>query len=240
MPGSVKPTRSRGRRVAPRVELVGGGDAGGLQPPLDADARALDEVGGERRDHAADQRGAPRGRVASVPARGAHAARNRELLDRGLLGQGQPVLEIVRLLRDLVGPVDDLRLEAAARLEAEPSGKSSGKRKVPLPGRVLEDPLAHVVREVQARLLVALLQAVDDAHRLVVVLEAAGLRMALAQQPVQHVLARSARTACGPRSWPRAIASVRSSFSPSARAALRAIWATSIVCVRRVRKWSPS
>ena len=42
-----------------------------------------------------------------------------------------------------------------------------------------------------------------------------------------------------PRSWPSAIASVRSSFSRSARATLRLIPDTSSVCVSRVRKWSP-
>ena len=55
---------------------------------------------------------------------------------------------------------------------------------------MLEDALAHVVREVEPRLVVALLQTVDDAHRLVVVLEASGLGMALAQQAVEDVLAR--------------------------------------------------
>ena len=54
---------------------------------------------------------------------------------------------------------------------------------------MLEDPLADVVGQVQARLVVALLETVHDAHGLEVVLEAAGLRVALAQQPVEHVLA---------------------------------------------------
>ena len=43
-----------------------------------------------------------------------------------------------------------------------------------------------------------------------------------------------------PRSWPSATASARSSSTLSARASARAICATSIVWVRRVRKWSPS
>ena len=42
-----------------------------------------------------------------------------------------------------------------------------------------------------------------------------------------------------PRSCPSAIASVRSSFSRSARATPREIPATSSVWVMRVRKWSP-
>ena len=70
-----------------------------------------------------------------------------------------------------------------------PSTEVEREREVVRPRRVLEHPLAHVVREVQARLLVALLEAVDDAHGLVVVLEAAGLGVALAQQAVEHVLA---------------------------------------------------
>ena len=46
-------------------------------------------------------------------------ARDRQRLDRLFLGQGQAVLEVVRLLRDLVGPVHELRLERAARLEPQ-------------------------------------------------------------------------------------------------------------------------
>ena len=42
-----------------------------------------------------------------------------------------------------------------------------------------------------------------------------------------------------PRSWPRPIASTRSSFRPSARATPREIPVVSSVCVMRVRKWSP-
>ena len=42
-----------------------------------------------------------------------------------------------------------------------------------------------------------------------------------------------------PRSCPSPIASVRSSFSASARATTREIAVVSSVCVIRVRKWSP-
>ena len=175
------------QRVPPRVERVGARNPGHAEPPLDAGPRALDQVRRERGDHSPDERSTPRRRVVAVPARRAHAARDRELLDRGLLGQRQPVLEVVRLLGDLVGPVDGLRLECPARTEAQPLDEIERKRKVLRPRRVLQHPLAHVVREVQPRLFVALLEPVHDPHRLVVVLEAAGLRVALAQQAVEHV-----------------------------------------------------
>ena len=115
--------------------------------------------------------------------------RDRELLDRGLLRQRQAVLEVVGLLGDLVGPVDRLRLERSAGLEAQALGEVERKREILRPRRVLEHPLPHVVGQVQAGLLVALLEPVDDAHGLEVVLEAAGVGVALAQQAVEDVLA---------------------------------------------------
>jgi hypothetical protein len=94
----------------------------------------------------------------------------------------------VRLLRDLVGPVDDLGLEASSRLEAEPLGEIQREREVARPRGVLEDSFAHVVRQIQPRLVVALLETVHDADGLVVVLEAAGLGLALPEEPVEDVL----------------------------------------------------
>jgi len=115
--------------------------------------------------------------------------RDRELLDRGLLGQRQAILEVVGLLGDLVGPVDGLRLERSPGLGAQAVGEVERERVVLRPDRVLEHALAHVVRQVQTRLLIALLEPVDDADGLKVVLEAAGLGMRFAQQTVENVLA---------------------------------------------------
>ena len=178
--------------VAPGVERVGAGDAGRLEPPLDASPRSLHEVREKRGDHAADQRSAARGGVVAIPPRRTHQARDRELLNRGLLGQRQAVLEIVGLLGDLVRPVDGLRFQRSPGPEAQPLDEVEREREVLRPRRVLEHPLAHVVRQVEPRLLVPLLQPVHDAHGLVVVLEPAGFRVVLAQQAVEHVFPRVA------------------------------------------------
>ena len=102
----------------------------------------------------------------------------------------EAVLEVVRLLRVLVGPRDGLALEVAARGEVQPLGVHVGEREVPPPRRVLEDPLARVVREVQARVLVAFLEDVHDAHGLVVVLERADLRRELRVERERRLGAR--------------------------------------------------
>ena len=112
----------------------------------------------------------------------------------------EAVLEVVRLLGELVGPPHGLALEVAAGREVQALGVHVGKREVAPPGRVLEDALARVVREVEAGVLVALLEDVDDAHGLVVVLERADLRrdlrldrdrgLAARENAVQHLLAR--------------------------------------------------
>ena len=96
---------------------------------------------------------------------------------------------------------------------------------------VLEDAFARLEREVQpAKARVAVLELIDDAQRLQVVLEAAEV----AHAGVERVLARVAerRVAEVVR---EAIASTRSSFKRSARATVRAICATSSECVSRVR-----
>ena len=80
--------------------------------------------------------------------------RDLQRLDRVFLGQRQAVLEVVRLLGDLVGPVDELGLERVPPdSNRSPSRKSSGNGKDSFHVGVLEDPLAHVVRQVQARLV---------------------------------------------------------------------------------------
>ena len=182
----------RREAAAPGVELVRRRHVFALDPPLDPGPRSLHEVRAEHADHAANERGPAGRRIAPPPARRADLAGDGELLDLLLLGQRQAVLQVVCLLRDLVGPVDDLGLEASSGLEAQALGEVEGERKVARPRRVLEDALAHVVRQVEPRLVVALLEPVHDPHRLVVVLEAPGFGMALAQQAVEDVLPRVA------------------------------------------------
>ncbi len=106
----------------------------------------------------------------------------------------------MRLLGELVGPPHGLALEVAAGREVQALGVHVGKREVAAPRRVLEDALARVVREVEAGVLVALLEDVDDAHGLVVVLERPDVRgdlrvdrdrrLAPGEDAVQHLLAR--------------------------------------------------
>jgi len=99
-----------------------------------------------------------------------------------------------------VGPPHDLALQVAAGREVQALGVDVGKRETPAPARVLEDALTRVVREVEAGMLVTLLEDVDDAHRLVVVLERPDLcgdprldrdrGLAAREDAVEHLLAR--------------------------------------------------
>jgi len=155
-------------------------------------AGGLHEIGRQEPDHASDQGGAAGGAIAASRPVPTDEPRDLKRFDRLLLCQRQPVLEVVRLLRNLIGPVHELRLERPARLEPETVPKVERKGKGPLPDRVLEDPLPNVVCEVQTRLVVAFLQTVHDPDRLVVVLEASGVRVALPQKAVEDSLARVA------------------------------------------------
>ena len=83
--------------------------------------------------------------------------------------------------------------------------------------------------QVRFRPLPIVLEHVDDAQALLVVIEAAG-----------HERRSSTRSPAWPngvwpRSWPSAMASVSSSCRCSTLAMVRAICDTSSVCVRRVR-----
>ena len=96
----------------------------------------------------------------------------------------------MRLLRDLVAPVDHLRLERAARLEPQPLHEVEREREIAAPAGVLQEALTDVVGQVQSGLLVTPLEAVDHPHRLVVVLEAAGFGTVPLEKVVEHVLTR--------------------------------------------------
>ena len=115
--------------------------------------------------------------------------------------------------------------------------------------RMVQDAVAHFGRQIQAGATV--LDALHHAHRLLVVaIERRGLGrvlvgLCLGKERIHDLVrARHAASAASPvcpkgvcpKSWPSEMASVRSSFSPSARVMVRAICATSNVCVSRVRK----
>ena len=87
----------------------------------------------------------------------------------------QAILEIVGLLRDLVGHRNRLPFEMARPVEPQSVSVRQRKREAHLPRGVLEDRFPNLVREVDARLGVAALEEVDDPERLVVVLEPADL-----------------------------------------------------------------
>ena len=102
---------------------------------------------------------------------------------------------------------------------------------------MLEDALAHLEREIQAgELGVALLELVDDAQRLQVVLESAELAHAVVERVLAGVAERRVtqvvREADG--------LGERLVQARARRATLRAICATSSECVSRVRYRSPS
>src|SRR2546427_475141 len=102
-------------------------------------------------------------------------------------------------------------------------------------GFVFGQSFADFPRQIQpGKSGIFLLQLLDDAQALAIVLEAA----VVFHQFVEDHLALWPKGEC-PRSCASAMVSARSSFSFSARAMLRAMAATSIVCVSRVRKWSP-
>ena len=96
---------------------------------------------------------------------------------------------------------------------------------------VAQDAVAHRLGQVQAAAVA--LEHVDDAQRVLVVAEAAARSAACSAR------SSASSPACPnggwPRSWPRPIASVRSSFSRSARATVREMPQASIVWVSRVR-----
>jgi hypothetical protein len=117
------------------------------------------------------------------------------------------VVDVVVDVRDAVDDADDLALERCGLLLAG----------------VGQDPVAHLGREVER---------FRDLQRMLVVAEASA--EVLLQRLVERVLA-GVPNGGWPMSWPRPIASTRSSLSRSARATPRAIAVVSSVCVMRVR-----
>jgi hypothetical protein len=101
---------------------------------------------------------------------------------------------------------------------------------------VLEDALARFEHQVQAvEGAVALFEAIDDAQALQVVLEAAMPLHALVERILAGVAERGMAEVVGQRDgFGQVVVETR------ARATERAIWATSMLCVRRVRNRSPS
>ena len=95
---------------------------------------------------------------------------------------------------------------------------------------VAQDAVAYLLGEVEPAAVA--LEHVDHPQRVLVVAKAAP--EALLQARVERLLADVAEGGW-PRSCPRPIASVRSSFSRSARATVREIPHASSVCVSRVR-----
>ena len=100
---------------------------------------------------------------------------------------------------------------------------------------MLDDSFAHLESKIQAREIeIALLELLDDSQRVKIVIEAVAI---LAHARVELLLAGMAK---------RRVADVmhqRESLGEigvesSAPATVRAICATSSVCVRRLRKWS--
>ena len=173
-----------------RREVGGRADSCGLEPPLDPDAGTLDEIRREHGDHPADERRrvARRGRSPTPAPRGrSRAIASSSIADSSVNGRPSSRSWVCCAISS------DQLTACASRLPPDSGPQAlvevEREREVARPGGVLEHPLADVVRQVQPRLLVALLEPVHDAHGLEVVLEAARLGMALAQQPVQHVLA---------------------------------------------------
>ena len=144
-------------------------------------------------------------------------AEQRDLVLRQVLRVEDPVADrVVDVVVDVRDPVDDAHDLALVRLRLDLA-------------RVLEDPVAHLPRQVER---------LGDPERLLVVAEAEA--EALAQARVERLLARRGRTACAPcrgrarspRSGPRSAA------GPARRRARSPV--VSSVCVIRVRKWSPA
>ena len=126
----------------------------------------------------------------------AHLARvareQRDILQLGQLQQAraQPVVDVVVVVGDLVGEVGDLRLEAWLALLQEALADLAEPAGV-LDRTVLEDAFARLEREVEAvESAVALLELVDHAQRLQVVLEPAVLLHALVQRVLSGVAER--------------------------------------------------
>ena len=80
------------------------------------------------------------------------------------------------LLGDLIGHCHRLAFEVARPIEGEPFGIGQWKVELHPPAGVFEDPLAHLVGEVEPGKFVPPLEKIHHPERLVVVLEGAGPR----------------------------------------------------------------
>src|SRR5690606_5650541 len=109
-----------------------------------------------------------------------------ELLDRQQ-PRAQAAVDVVIVVRDLVGDVRDLRLEPWRATLDEPSADGAELAGV-AQRAVLQDPFPRLEREIQARKRrIAFLELVDDAQGLEVVLEAAELAHAFVQRVLPGV-----------------------------------------------------
>jgi hypothetical protein len=151
------------------------------------------------------------------------------------------VVDVVRVVGDLVGQVAQLRLEAGLRAVQEAPGHAAGFGRLDALGirarAVLEDALAGLEAEVQAVVLrVAVLQFVDHPQALQVVLEAAVPGHAGVQRVLPGVAeGRVAQVVRQGNRLDQVFVHGR-----RARAIERPSCATSSECVMRVRNRSPS
>ncbi len=112
-----------------------------------------------------------------------------ELLERDQ-PRAQSIVDVVVVVRDLVGEVRELRLEARLAALEEAFADVAELARV-LERAVLQDSLARLEGEVQpAEARVALLELVDHAQRLQVVLEAAELAHAIVERVLPRVAER--------------------------------------------------
>ena len=235
---SSRTLRVHGRAEADEPRLDARARRRGVDALRSPSARSsgVDQVGDQRVDDAADAPGSARStwpapgprvrtRRDSASRHSVDARRARSSVEQAGL---EAVVDVVAVVGDLVGEIDDLRFQAR---RAAPASKARDQRPV-VARRVLDDALAHLPGQVEAaKARVALLEHVDDAQALRVVLEAAVRR----HQVVEHALAGVAE---------RRVAEVvrqRDRFgevlvqTAATRAIVRVICAASIVWVRRVR-----
>eukprot|EP00456_Euglypha_rotunda_P041439 TRINITY_DN3215_c0_g2_i9.p1 TRINITY_DN3215_c0_g2~~TRINITY_DN3215_c0_g2_i9.p1 ORF type:complete len:276 (-),score=44.21 TRINITY_DN3215_c0_g2_i9:11-838(-) len=103
------------------------------------------------------------------------------------------VVDIVRVVGNLVGKVAQLRLQTGLRAIEETTPDTAGLMKLErlrvASGAVLEDAFPRLETEIQSfEAGIALLEPVHDSQRLEVVLESRSLRIDASQAPVQLIL----------------------------------------------------
>ena len=152
--------------------------------PLELRADVGDQVGHHRVDHANhrlvahDSRLGPRTRVVRGGGRLAEQARTIEIVHREHIGL-QPVVDVVREVGDLVGEIDDLRLQARKQRRVE-----LRRRRAQLELGVLDDSLADLEGQVEpAEIRITHFDPVDRTQALRVVIETAVGLHQRAQRP---------------------------------------------------------